>query len=703
MNSLSLKAKLATSITAIILLVISLGGVVFYSLQKGEGDTEIVSAAGRQRMLSQAMSKSVLSYSLAKDSLQAAKSQVSELDRYITNMRGTYTATVIGTAKQAGIGISMHPEKALDPAVPFPATFTRMVGEKFAAEGRFSVDILAEDPVNLEQGLKDAIDKEAFQALQANPEQIFFKEVESGGRLYLRYYTADKAVVEACASCHTKLKGRAFKVGDMLGIRRFSMLFADNVALGRVRLDPSLKEYQTALVVFSKTLAAFKSGGDYPADLSMTKSKPYLGTTNPKIQAKILKIEAALKTFTVAVDQLTQSQIGSSAYWEAQQAVPTSANKVRKLSNDLTVQFTDIANANEMSVRWAVGVMVLVIIIAFIGLFLMINRTVLSPVTRIIQAARVISNGDLTQQINSGRKDEIGILSKTLDEMSQNLNGMITKIFDASQAIFVASGNISRATRLVTDGATEQSQQTQVAAVSANEMKVVSQDISHNTTEAADAASQATQVAIDGGKVVEQSNEGMARISSSVLESTSSVEQLAKYSDQIGQIVAVIDDIANQTNLLALNAAIEAARAGDHGRGFAVVADEVRHLAIRTSDATKEIAEMIRSIQNGTTVAVQSMHEGGIEVKAGSELVAKTGQSLQQIVEVVEGLTDRIQQIATATQEQSASMEGVTHIITTVSEAAQTANEQAQLSSQSCDEVASLADELQRMMKDFKL
>ncbi len=703
MNELSLKRKLAMGITAIILVTVFLGITVFYSLEQSKGDSDIVNVAGRQRMLSQAMSKSALGYSLAKNALEAAQAQVTELDRYITKMRGVYSSKVIAPAKDAGLKFSMHPEKEYSPALPFPATFTRLVGEKFATNGSFGVDIIADNPINPKQGLKDAIDREAFNFLSTNKDGIFFKEVEQDNKLYLRYYTADNAVVEACASCHTAMKGKPFKVGDMLGIRRFTLLFSDNIAQGHARLNPSLGEYETAAAVFTQTLKALKSGGQYPTNLQMTEFASYAGNDDPAIQSSISRIEEVMADFTSSVAKLTSAKIGSDDYWQAQYDVPNNANKLLKLSDKLTSQFATIAHANQSSVRWAVAIMVLATIAAFIGLFLMINKTVLSPVGKLTQVANSIAQGDLTQKIDSRRQDEIGQLSSALDKMAQSLNGMIAKISDTAQSLVVASSNIHEATQQVTDGAIDQSKQTEVVAVSANEMEIVSQDISRNTTEAADAASQASQVAVESGNIVHRSVEGMARISSSVAEAARNVELLAEHSDQIGKIVSVIDDIANQTNLLALNAAIEAARAGDQGRGFAVVADEVRHLATRTTDATKEIADMIRNIQNGTEAAVSSMQEGRTEVETGSTLVSQTGQSLEQIVEVVEGLTDRIQQIATASQEQSASMAEITTNITNISAVANTAKEQAQLSLRSCGDVNNLANEMQNMIRQFKI
>jgi len=704
MNSLSLKAKLAISFTVTAMITMLLGSVVFYSLIQSENDVAIVNVAGRQRMLSQAMSKSALGYSLVKNSLQSAKDQVSELNRYITKMRSTYATRVIGPAKKNGMPISMHPASDVEAALPFPATFTRLVDEKFATGGKLSVDIIAGDPINPKQGLQDGLDRAAFKALLANPDRIYSKAVEQKGKLYLRYYTADKAVVQSCVSCHSKKKAQTYKLGDMLGIRRFTLLFANDIAIGRSRLDPGMQEYKTALKIFTQTLHTFKVGGKYPADLKMTQYKTYAGSTDPEIQSRITTTESILKHFTTTVNQLTSASMGSREYWQAQHDVSTLANKLRQSSGVLTTLFGRVARTIQHTVWLVVTINILSTIMAFLLMFFYLRKSVLIPVEKMAQTASDIAQGDLSQQ-GSGhhRTDEIGLLSSALDQISGNLNVMIGRIAQASQGLVTTGSEINQATHQVTAGATQQSQQTEMVAEAANAMQVVSNDIAKNTTEAADAANRATQVAQQGGDVVRSSIEGMARITKSVAESAENIELLAQHSGKIDQIVSVINDIANQTNLLALNAAIEAARAGDMGRGFAVVADEVRQLANRTSEATNEITEMIHNIQERTQDAVRSMQEGQDEVTEGSELVAQTGMSLQQIVDVVEELTGQIQQIAVASHQQSVSMAEVTANIDSVSEVSKTARSQAQRSAQSCEEITGLANELQTMVHQFKI
>ncbi len=180
-----------------------------------------------------------------------------------------------------------------------------------------------------------------------------------------------------------------------------------------------------------------------------------------------------------------------------------------------------------------------------------------------------------------------------------------------------------------------------------------------NSTNAATSAQDAETLAIEGGKVVNASVMGMEKVAGIVEDAAVKVTELGKNNEQIGGIICVINDIADQTNLLALNAAIEAARAGEHGRGFAVVADEVRKLSQRTTQATKEISSVINHIQSDVDEVVLSINNGNKEVQTGKELSQKVEDVMNSFIESLNVVTDNINQVATASEEQSSAAEQV--------------------------------------------
>jgi methyl-accepting chemotaxis protein len=181
------------------------------------------------------------------------------------------------------------------------------------------------------------------------------------------------------------------------------------------------------------------------------------------------------------------------------------------------------------------------------------------------------------------------------------------------------------------------------------------------------------------------------------------VSRLGERSDQIGDIASTIEDIADQTNLLALNAAIEAARAGEMGRGFAVVADEVRALAERTSKATGEIGEMIKTIQTETKEAISSMHEGVTETQKGAAEAEQLEAALQGILDRVSQVTDQINQIAVAAEEQTATTGEIAGNINRINDVASAALSSTNESAGAANQLSGLADELQNQVRQFKV
>ncbi len=313
------------------------------------------------------------------------------------------------------------------------------------------------------------------------------------------------------------------------------------------------------------------------------------------------------------------------------------------------------------------------------------------------------AEGDLTVNLEKEKDDIIGSLYTGFNKVVANIRMMIEKVTEAVSATASASSQISSSSEEMAAGAQEQSAQANEIASAVQQMTSTILETTKNASQATQEAKNAGQLASEGGNVVDNTVVGMNRISEVVAKAAHTVKDLGKSSDKIGEIVQVIDDIADQTNLLALNAAIEAARAGEQGRGFAVVADEVRKLAERTTKATKEIATMITTIQKETGGAVQSMEEGTQEVERGRELAEQAGASLRKIIESSHQVVDVINQVASASEEQSSAAEQISQNIEAISSVTHQSATGIQQIARASEDLNRLTENLQNLITKFKL
>ncbi len=334
---------------------------------------------------------------------------------------------------------------------------------------------------------------------------------------------------------------------------------------------------------------------------------------------------------------------------------------------------------------------------------LVIKGKVISPMIYINKAMTDIeSTNDLTVKIGVNSQDENGQMATAFNRMIEKFHGIIKDIHSSIEHLASSSEELSASAVQIAGGTQSQSAKASQVSTASTEMSATIIEVAKNVSGAADAAKEASSVAVKGGEIVSLTINSMDGIAKSAKESSRIISTLGNRSQEIGNIVNVIDDIADQTNLLALNAAIEAARAGEQGRGFAVVADEVRKLAEKTMKATREIGDMIKAMQDETGKAIDSMECEVHAVEEGVKLAKDAGNSLKEIVTKVDVVTSMVHQITTATEQQSAATEQISGDIESVADVIRETSSSAQQIARASQEIAELATNLKSTVEIFK-
>jgi methyl-accepting chemotaxis protein len=344
------------------------------------------------------------------------------------------------------------------------------------------------------------------------------------------------------------------------------------------------------------------------------------------------------------------------------------------------------------------------VLIIGVALALLITRSITRPLRKLSEATETLAKGDLSVEHDMPTtNDEIGLLAKSIEAMRQSLRELVGGIKQSTQDVAAATAQIAGSAENTASGMQQQSSQIELISAAIEELSSSVDEVARKSTDASTAALSSGKTAGEGTKVVEDTIEGMGQINQAVSAGSESVSKLGERGEQIGEVIAVINDIADQTNLLALNAAIEAARAGEHGRGFAVVADEVRKLADRTTKATEEVTVSITAIQNDTEQAVKKMAEGTERVQRGVELATEAGTSLSTIRTSAQELEQMVSSIAAAAEEQAAASNDISRNVQEINVASREANESAKQSIDAVHELTARTEALASISDKFTL
>ena len=416
--------------------------------------------------------------------------------------------------------------------------------------------------------------------------------------------------------------------------------------------------------------------------------------------AKLQQASASFKAYRAAVSQFRDAQTANAA---AIKRMSDLGVVLRKASADLTASQTLVRNHEAAQAdTLLISAAALALLFGFIAAWV-ITRQIVEPLDQTLKVAEHVAAGDLTHNLTSERRDELGHLQRAMQGMTVGLRQLIGGISEGVTQIASAAEQLSAVTEQTSAGVSRQKVETDQVATAMHEMTATVQEVARNAEEASEASLAADQQAREGDKVVGEAIAQIERLSREVSNSTEAMGQLQRESDKIGSVLDVIKSVAQQTNLLALNAAIEAARAGEAGRGFAVVADEVRSLAQRTQKSTEEIEELIAGLQTGTEKVASSLGSSRGLTDSSVELTRRAGGSLENITRTVSAIQAMNQQIAAAAEQQSAVAEEINRSVLNVRDVSEQASAASEETAASSAELARLGVHLQTLVGRFKV
>ena len=482
----------------------------------------------------------------------------------------------------------------------------------------------------------------------------------------------------------------------------------DKMISGSGDANVAADQFKSDSNVFRDTLDSMKNGNFI---LGITK------VTDKEAIASIDQIQESFDVVANDIDRIYESaddlSVARSSAASLLGDVPALLTKFDTLDNtvvDLNTSGKRIFN-NLTTLMAVAGFFAALVMLGFIN-FRTTRRNLLESeqikdknqqaILRLLDDISDLADGDLTVEATV-TEDFTGTIADSINFAIAELRSLVENVASSSVKV-TSSADATRATSLqLAESAEHQAQEIAGASAAINEMAITIDQVSSNSAESAAVAERSVSIAKNGALLVRNTIDGMDTIREQIQDTAKRIKRLGESSQEIGDIVSLINEIADQTNILALNAAIQAAMAGEAGRGFAVVADEVQRLAERSATATKQIAGLVKTIQTDTNEAVSSMEQTTAEVVKGAELANSAGTALEEIETVSTNLAELIQDISEAAKHQATTSAHISNTMNVIQEITSQTLSGTNDTANSIGELAGMAVEMKDSVSGFIL
>ncbi|MEJ2417350.1 MAG: methyl-accepting chemotaxis protein [Exilibacterium sp.] len=480
----------------------------------------------------------------------------------------------------------------------------------------------------------------------------------------------------------------------------------DKMLRGGEDTTESADQFNLDANLFGKVLEGMK-GGDAAMSITRVTDRDAIESLN-EIGELFEFVSSSVKEIFEASPALFKARTAANALLDDS---PVLLEALNKLSDKTSIQ-ASIRQPNNLTIA-ILGALAVVCIIS-IGIMAQgntrhrlqetadTNERNQNAILRLLDELADLADGDLTTTATV-TEDFTGAIADSINYTIDQLRVLVSRINETAVNVSGAAQETQQTALHLAEASEHQAQEIAGASAAVNEMAVTIDQVSANAAESSSVAERSVSIANNGAKVVQNTIHGMDTIREQIQDTSKRIKRLGESSQEIGDIVSLINDIADQTNILALNAAIQASMAGDAGRGFAVVADEVQRLAERSAAATKQIEALVKTIQNDTNEAVISMEQTTSEVVRGARLAQDAGVALEEIENVSTSLAELIQNISNAARQQASSAGHISNTMNVIQEITSQTSAGTAATAGSIGNLAEMALDLRESVAGFKL